>query len=106
METGVNARAIDFAKFGVLFLNEGKWQGNQVISKAWVKEATQPLLPDNYADYYPERFDLLPGQGGVLQLYVVGHDAWSRRLRLYTTRQISKQTIKEGNSPRFKVGIG
>jgi CubicO group peptidase (beta-lactamase class C family) len=62
METGVNARAIDFAKFGVLFLNGGNWQGNQVISKAWVEESTQPLLPENYTDYYPEWFASLPGQ--------------------------------------------
>lgn len=62
METGVNARAIDFAKFGMLFLNGGRWQDNQVISKAWVDESTQPLLPQNYADYYPEWFASLPGQ--------------------------------------------
>jgi CubicO group peptidase (beta-lactamase class C family) len=63
METGVNARAIDFAKFGVLFLNRGRWQGNQVIPEAWVNESTQPLLPKNYADYYPNWFTILPGQG-------------------------------------------
>ena len=61
METGVNARAIDFAKFGTLFLNGGNWQGNQVISKAWVDEATQPYFPQNYPDYYPEGFASLPG---------------------------------------------
>jgi CubicO group peptidase (beta-lactamase class C family) len=63
METGVNARAIDFAKLGVLFLNGGNWQGNQVISKAWVDESTQPLLPSNYFEYYPEWFASLPGKG-------------------------------------------
>ena len=63
METGLNARAIDFAKFGVLFLDGGNWQGDQVISKAWVDESTQPLLPKNYADYYSEWFTSLPGQG-------------------------------------------
>jgi CubicO group peptidase (beta-lactamase class C family) len=62
METGVNARAIDFAKFGVLFLNMGNWQGQQVISEAWVDESTQPLLPKNYSAYYPEWFISLPGQ--------------------------------------------
>jgi len=62
METGVNARAIDFAKFGVLFLNGGHWQGKQVISRAWVEESTRPLLPENYADYYPDWFASLPGQ--------------------------------------------
>jgi CubicO group peptidase (beta-lactamase class C family) len=63
METGVNARAIDFAKFGVLFLNGGNWQGEQVISKAWVDESTQPLYPPNYDDYYSEWYELLPGEG-------------------------------------------
>jgi CubicO group peptidase (beta-lactamase class C family) len=61
MESGVNARAIDFAKFGVLFLNEGHWEGNQVISKAWVNESTQPPpQPGNYL-YYPAWFSSLPG---------------------------------------------
>jgi CubicO group peptidase (beta-lactamase class C family) len=63
METGVNARTIDFAKLGVLFLNNGRWQGNQVISEAWVKESTQPFLPQNYTNYYSKWFTTLPGQG-------------------------------------------
>ena len=62
METGVNARAIDFAKFGMLFLNGGHWQGDQVISKAWADESTQPSLPQNDSEYYPEWFASLPGQ--------------------------------------------
>lgn len=62
METGVNARAIDFAKFGVLFLDGGNWQGNQVISKAWVDESTRPFFPQNHADYYTEYFAFLPGR--------------------------------------------
>ncbi|MBE2222605.1 MAG: hypothetical protein IAF02_13745, partial [Anaerolineae bacterium] len=61
METGVNARAIDFAKFGALFLNGGRWQGNQVISKEWVDESTQPPFPQKEAAYYPEWFTFLPG---------------------------------------------
>jgi len=63
MESGVNARAIDFAKFGALFLNGGLWNGEQVVAKAWVEEATQPLLPDNYADYYNDWVKAMPGRG-------------------------------------------
>jgi CubicO group peptidase (beta-lactamase class C family) len=63
METGVNARAIDFAKFGVLFLNRGNWQGNQVVTQAWVDSSTRPFLPENYATYYSSYFDRLPGRG-------------------------------------------
>jgi CubicO group peptidase (beta-lactamase class C family) len=38
----VNARAIDFARFGNLFLHNGNWNGKQVISEQWVKESTSP----------------------------------------------------------------
>ena len=42
MESGINARAIDYAKFGRLFLNNGNWNGQQIISEEWVREATTP----------------------------------------------------------------
>jgi CubicO group peptidase (beta-lactamase class C family) len=63
METGVNARAIDFAKFGVLFLNQGRWQDEQVIPQDWVAESTQQLLRQNQAAYYPNWFTSMPGRG-------------------------------------------
>jgi CubicO group peptidase (beta-lactamase class C family) len=63
METGVNACAIDFAKFGVLYLNGGLWEGKQVIPATWVDESTRPLIPDNYSEYYNDFIQLLPGQG-------------------------------------------
>jgi len=41
MESGINARAIDFAKFGRLYLNNGSnWNGQQIISENWVKTST------------------------------------------------------------------
>ena len=36
MESGLNARAIDFAKFGPLYLRQGDWNGKQIIPEAWV----------------------------------------------------------------------
>jgi len=42
MESGINARAIDFAKFGRLMLSQGRWEGKQIVSQAWVEQATQP----------------------------------------------------------------
>ncbi|MBN2377195.1 MAG: serine hydrolase [Sedimentisphaerales bacterium] len=32
--------ARDMARFGLLFLREGKWKGQQIISKAWVRKST------------------------------------------------------------------
>jgi CubicO group peptidase (beta-lactamase class C family) len=41
MESGVNARARDFARFGMLFAKEGGWEGRQLISRGWVEESTR-----------------------------------------------------------------
>jgi CubicO group peptidase (beta-lactamase class C family) len=56
MEAGLNARAIDYAKFGRLFLEEGVWRGEQLISSEWVEESTS-IDPSNHnADYYSRSF--------------------------------------------------
>ncbi len=36
----LNARAIDLAKFGRLYLNNGNWDGKQIIPEHWVVEST------------------------------------------------------------------
>lgn len=41
MESGINGRAIDFAKFGSLYLSGGTWRSQQVVPPAWVEESTQ-----------------------------------------------------------------
>lgn len=41
MEGGISARAIDFLKFGLLFLNKGNWHGKQLVPAHWVAESTQ-----------------------------------------------------------------
>ncbi len=36
----LNARATDLAKFGRLYLNNGNWEGKQIIPEDWVAEST------------------------------------------------------------------
>ena len=39
----------DMARFGLLFLNDGKWKGEQIISKEWIAKAVTPSKPNvNY----------------------------------------------------------
>ena len=40
--SALNARAIDFARFGLLILNQGRWNGQQIISRHRVTESTTP----------------------------------------------------------------
>ncbi len=56
MEAGLNARAIDFAKFGRLYLNGGDWNGEQVIPEEWVRTSTQVDRATQKASYYPDNF--------------------------------------------------
>lgn len=41
MESGINACTVDFAKFGRLYLNDGNWNGTQVVPADWVTVSTQ-----------------------------------------------------------------
>jgi CubicO group peptidase (beta-lactamase class C family) len=40
MESGLNARAIDFARLGVLYANDGEWEGQQIVPRDWVEAST------------------------------------------------------------------
>lgn len=40
MESGINARAIDFVKLGSLYLHEGEWNGERILPASWVREST------------------------------------------------------------------
>jgi len=56
MGSGINGRAIDFARFGRLFLYQGNWNGTQIIPTAWVAASTAPSADDDrvwrsYADW-------------------------------------------------------
>jgi CubicO group peptidase (beta-lactamase class C family) len=63
MESGINARAIDIAKFGRLFLHNGNWNGVQVVPAEWVAESTQAEPSVDYANYYYDDFIFANGQG-------------------------------------------
>jgi CubicO group peptidase (beta-lactamase class C family) len=56
MEAGLNARAIDFAKLGRLFLHDGTWDGIPIVSAEWVATATGVDPADRASDTPIGRF--------------------------------------------------
>ena len=44
---GLYLTSREMAKFGQLFLQEGVWEGEQLISKEWVQESTSGHIPDS-----------------------------------------------------------
>ena len=64
MEAGLNARAIDFAKFGRLYLEDGNWLGRQVVSEEWVAESTSLDPSTQNEAYYSKSFGPYVYDGG------------------------------------------
>jgi CubicO group peptidase (beta-lactamase class C family) len=56
MEAGLQARAIDFAKLGRLYLNGGNLGGTQVISEDWITASTAPDPSTENDNYYSTDF--------------------------------------------------
>jgi CubicO group peptidase (beta-lactamase class C family) len=83
MESGINARAIDYARFGLIFLHNGFWNGVQILPESWVREATEPLRPDPrtwqtmsywpaYGGYYKYHWWGIDNPDGTYDFYAHG----------------------------------
>lgn len=76
----MNARSMDFAKIGRLYLNKGNWNGKQIVSKKWVEESTKLDTSEGSVSYYQYQWWLpTPTQDflaeGFLGQYIYVHPA-------------------------------
>jgi CubicO group peptidase (beta-lactamase class C family)/acetyl esterase/lipase len=73
----------DAARLGYLWLNNGAWDGKQIVSSEWMHDAVQPLLPISDGDYYGYGWWVNPednefsaqGRGGQQVIVVPNFDA-------------------------------
>jgi CubicO group peptidase (beta-lactamase class C family) len=56
MESGLNARAVDYARFGLLLLHNGEWNGRRIVSEDWVRAATGVDATTDSAYYHGYRY--------------------------------------------------
>jgi CubicO group peptidase (beta-lactamase class C family) len=73
---GLRLKTEDMAKFGQLFLQKGKWNGNQVVPAAWIEEATTSKI-DQAPDAPPAKkdsSDLM--QGYCYQMWRCRHNCY------------------------------
>jgi CubicO group peptidase (beta-lactamase class C family) len=57
-------RTRDMAKFGLLYLHDGQWQGRQIVPAEWVSESTRSRLPAGSANCYGYWWWIDPDDGG------------------------------------------
>lgn len=55
MNGGLKTTARDLARFGLLFLNRGNWNGKQLINPSWIDEATSVQVPYSVPNDSTER---------------------------------------------------
>ena len=81
-ESGLVIRPIDLLKFGRLWLNEGQWEGQQLISKEWVEKSIHPgsehplgILweSDEQVEYYSNMWWGFYENGGLDRYAANGH---------------------------------
>lgn len=68
----LNARAIDFAKIGRLYLNKGNWEGQQLVSEEWVAESTKRSNANGAANYYQYQWWLPYNNGSFMAEGILG----------------------------------
>jgi CubicO group peptidase (beta-lactamase class C family) len=74
----------DMAKIGLLFLQEGQWDGQQIVSREWVEEATAPQMAPSDESLRPYGYGwwIEPDKegaflaGGRLGQYIIIYPEW------------------------------
>ena len=69
---GLSLAPRDMAKLGYLYLHQGQWDGKQVVSKEWVKAATQIQVTTEGEDGYGYQWWVFPELGGYAALGLYG----------------------------------
>ena len=89
MESGLNTTAVDYARFGRLFLREGESNGTGVVSRDWVREATAADVTTDPAGHFQyfwwidtQRLDRFYALGNFGQYVYVAPDADAVIVRL------------------------
>jgi CubicO group peptidase (beta-lactamase class C family) len=59
-EGGLFLRTTDLAKIGYLYLHDGMWDGQQIVSKDWVKQSVAPFIDAEEGFKYGYKWWLLP----------------------------------------------
>ena len=63
----------EFGRFGLLFAREGEWDGQTVLSEAWVTESTAPAISGQYGFFWwpapNSGFTALGVQGQIVAVY-------------------------------------
>jgi CubicO group peptidase (beta-lactamase class C family) len=91
--------ALDMARYGLLYLREGQWNGEQVISRGWIVESTTSYSKTNWGGYAylwwtdtpegrPHRYFALGYGGHVIAVWPEKNLVFVQRVDTYRGRRV------------------
>jgi CubicO group peptidase (beta-lactamase class C family) len=90
----INARARDFAKLGRLYLNNGNWNGKQIVSSNWVKESTKIDTANGSAAFYQYQWWILGKDGDFMAQGILGQFIYVNPTKNLIMVRLGKNTGK------------
>lgn len=102
----ISARARDFARFGRLYLDHGRWNGEQVVPAKWIDRAVLPGVATH--DGYVHQHLWWTPQGGQGDFYAYGHNGQYVYVNPQTRVVIVKfsETNRQDPVPMFRAVAG
>ena len=65
----------DLARFAQMILQNGIWNGEQIVPASWIGTATRPLIDDFYGYFWDARYpDFIYGGGALGQRMIISRD--------------------------------
>jgi CubicO group peptidase (beta-lactamase class C family) len=71
MESGINGRARDFTRFGMLYAAGGSVDGRAVLPESWIAESTSPKVRHDYGYFWWIDGDAIAARGNLGQIIYV-----------------------------------
>lgn len=99
----LNARARDYAKIGRLCLNQGNWNGKQIVSKEWILQSTKVDTAAGSVNYYQYQWWLPSASGDFMAEGILGQFIYVNPAKKLIIVRLGKN---EGKANWWNVFIG
>ena len=70
---GLSLKARDIAKYALLHLNNGNWEGKQIVSEQWMKQMFEPYIEINTPFYSCYQWRMVQLPGGMNVYFISGY---------------------------------
>ncbi len=96
----LNARARDYAKIGRLYLNDGNWNGQQIVPSEWVHQSIKQDTSMGSASYYQYQWWLPTKNGDFLAQGILGQYIYVNPAKKIIIVRLGKN---EGKAPWWSL---